>query len=50
MMTLERIVKNDSKKRYTLASEVDQPELGFWWMRANQGHSMDVRILLSVPS
>jgi len=42
-MTLERVVKENEKKRYTLLCEPDgsTPD-GVWWIRANQGHSIDV--------
>jgi RNA:NAD 2'-phosphotransferase (TPT1/KptA family) len=42
-MTLERIVAKDNKKRYTLLNEPET--LGaenMWWIRANQGHSIEV--------
>jgi len=41
--TLQRIVENDSKKRYMLLESPDEaaPTAGdVWWIRANQGHSL----------
>ncbi|ESK95505.1 trna 2 -phosphotransferase 1-like [Moniliophthora roreri MCA 2997] len=43
--SLEKIVKMDNKRRFTLlykpATEGTSNQLGSWWIRANQGHSMD---------
>lgn len=43
LAALQEIVKNDSKSRYGLLSEAD-PTSGkeVLWIRANQGHSLEV--------
>ncbi|GAA99575.1 uncharacterized protein L969DRAFT_47695 [Mixia osmundae IAM 14324] len=47
---LHGIVANDAKRRYTLASEVDQLTGGpCEWIRANQGHSLPVDFLELIP-
>ncbi|EEB94145.1 hypothetical protein MPER_07090, partial [Moniliophthora perniciosa FA553] len=42
---LEKIVKMDNKRRFTLlykpAAKDTSNQLGSWWIRANQGHSID---------
>ncbi|KAF8586370.1 hypothetical protein K439DRAFT_1341045 [Ramaria rubella] len=41
-MTLERIVQDDVKKRYNLLYEPGAEGMdGLWWIRANQGHSIE---------
>jgi 2'-phosphotransferase len=45
---LQRIVEDDSKKRYMLLKGPDDtaPTAGdVWWIRANQGHSMKVQYI-----
>jgi 2'-phosphotransferase len=46
LAALQEIVKADSKQRYDLLFEPDPSALdsgtGAWWMRARQGHSMEV--------
>ncbi|KAJ7089896.1 KptA family-domain-containing protein [Mycena belliarum] len=42
--TLESVVKNDSKQRYHLIYEARPDMTNAWWIRANQGHSMDVSL------
>ena len=49
---LEDVVKRDEKQRYHLLYEPQQPESpgassqsSSWWIRANQGHSLKVRLL-----
>lgn len=44
--TIREIVENNDKKRYTLSEEID-PHTGerVWWIRANQGHSFEVKDL-----
>ena len=45
LAALQRIVENDSKNRYKLLQGPDEtsPMAGeIWWMRANQGHSLEV--------
>jgi 2'-phosphotransferase len=42
---LQRIVEDDSKQRYMLLEGPDEtaPTAGaVWWIRANQGHSLEV--------
>jgi RNA:NAD 2'-phosphotransferase (TPT1/KptA family) len=47
---LEKIVRDDNKGRYTLRFEPIPPNFregeaidgSVWWIRANQGHSMEV--------
>lgn len=48
---LEEVVKRDEKQRYHLLYEPHQPESpaassqsSSWWIRANQGHSLKVRL------
>ncbi|KAJ3969383.1 KptA family-domain-containing protein [Lentinula raphanica] len=40
-LDIEDVVKKDSKGRFTLTYEGDRPEGDHWWIRANQGHSME---------
>jgi RNA:NAD 2'-phosphotransferase (TPT1/KptA family) len=39
---LQEIVKADSKQRYDLVLEGLDSGVGEWWIRANQGHSIQV--------
>ncbi|EJF64054.1 hypothetical protein DICSQDRAFT_125141 [Dichomitus squalens LYAD-421 SS1] len=44
--TLQEIVKNDAKSRYSLVLEADpNSSEEAWWIRANQGHSMKTVVL-----
>lgn len=46
---IEKIVRDDLKTRYNLVYEADlSSDAGecIWWIRANQGHSMKVCLLL----
>jgi 2'-phosphotransferase len=49
LLTLENLVKNDQKKRYTMIQEPDTQAGSaagpIWWIRANQGHSIKARKL-----
>jgi RNA:NAD 2'-phosphotransferase (TPT1/KptA family) len=38
---LEKIVRNDNKNRYKMVQEYSENGL-VWWIRANQGHSIEV--------
>ncbi|KAJ4470165.1 phosphotransferase KptA/Tpt1, partial [Lentinula aciculospora] len=40
-MDIENVVKKDSKGRFTLSFEGDRSEGEHWWIRANQGHSIE---------
>ena len=50
--SLQRLVANDAKTRYTMVQEPDPGSLDndvpVWWIRANQGHSMKVRVAIRV--
>ncbi|KIJ55657.1 hypothetical protein M422DRAFT_151974 [Sphaerobolus stellatus SS14] len=39
--TLERVVRNDNKSRYKMILEPDESNVPVWWIRANQGHSIN---------
>jgi 2'-phosphotransferase len=43
-------VKADSKQRYDLVLEGLESSAGEWWIRANQGHSIQVCIVYLVPT
>ena len=43
LLEIEQVVKHDEKNRYTLKDED-----GELWIRANQGHSMPVHLLIFV--
>ncbi|KAJ4486959.1 KptA family-domain-containing protein [Lentinula lateritia] len=40
-MEIENVVKKDSKGRFTLTYESERTEGDHWWIRANQGHSIE---------
>ncbi|KAF0554876.1 putative tRNA 2-phosphotransferase [Gigaspora margarita] len=39
------VVDNNDKKRFTLTQEVSDDDASSWWIRANQGHSIEVKNL-----
>ncbi|KAJ3982796.1 KptA family-domain-containing protein [Lentinula detonsa] len=40
-LDIENVIKKDSKGRFTLTYEGDRSEGDHWWIRANQGHSIE---------
>ncbi|CAG8567471.1 5320_t:CDS:2, partial [Paraglomus brasilianum] len=43
---IKNIIKNDAKQRFNLIKEVDHNTgTAMWWVRANQGHSFEVKDL-----
>lgn len=51
METLERIVRDNAKQRFTLQAEpTGENGVEELWIRANQGHSVKVRSSLGSPS
>ncbi|KAF8523003.1 KptA family-domain-containing protein [Gautieria morchelliformis] len=49
-MTLERVVAQDNKKRYTLLYEPETSGAeSMWWIRANQGHSIETVEIDMIP-
>ena len=43
---LGKLVQDDAKQRYNLISEpsTDESAEDVWWIRANQGHSLQVKM------
>ncbi|CAG8767756.1 10812_t:CDS:2, partial [Racocetra persica] len=39
------VVDNNDKKRFTLTQETSDDGISSWWIRANQGHSIEVKNL-----
>ncbi|CAG8441981.1 5839_t:CDS:2 [Scutellospora calospora] len=39
---IKLVVDNNDKMRFTLTQEISDDGLSAWWIRANQGHSIEV--------
>ncbi|RIB17177.1 KptA family-domain-containing protein [Gigaspora rosea] len=42
---IQFVVDNNDKKRFTLIQEISDDNVSSWWIRANQGHSIEVKNL-----